>query len=86
MLTNILFVLIIIAYLTANIIMTIISIQYGSTIKEILSEQDFGIGKIGVSIVYWPAFVVLYIRSLLPINTTSCFDEEDFEEDFEEVE
>lgn len=85
MLTTILFVLVIIAYLTANAIMTTISIQYGSTIKEILSEQDFGLGKIGVSIVYWPTFVVLYIRSLLPINTISCFDE-DFEEDFEEVE
>lgn len=85
MLINILFVLVIIAYLAANIIMTIISIQYDSTIKEILSEQDFGLGKIGVSIVYWPTFVVLYIKSLLPINTTSCFDE-DFKEDFEEVE
>ena len=85
MLTNILFVLVIIAYLAANIIMSTISIQYGSTIKEILSEQDFGLGKIGVSIVYWPTFVVLYVKSLLPINTTSCFDE-DFEEDFEEVE
>ena len=81
---NILFLLVIIAYLAANIIMTTISIQYGSTIKEILSEQDFGLGKVGVSIMYWPAFVVLYIKSLLPINTTSCFDE-DFEEDFEEV-
>ena len=85
MLTTILFILIILAYLAANVIMTIISIQYGSTIKEVLNEQDFGLGKIGVLIMYWPTFVVLYIKSLLPINTTSCFDE-DFEEDFEEVE
>lgn len=66
---NILFVLIIIAYLTANIIMTIISIQSSNTIKELLDEQDFGLGKVGVTLVYWPAFVVLYIKSLLPINT-----------------
>ena len=77
---NILFVLVIIAYLTANVIMTIISFQYGNTIKDILNEQDFGLGKIGVSLVYWPTFVVLYIKSLLPINTKSCFDEEEFEE------
>jgi hypothetical protein len=64
--------------------MSTISIQYGNTIKEILSEQDFGLGKIGVSIVYWPTFIILYIRSLLPINTKSCFDE-DLEEEFEEV-
>lgn len=82
---NILFVLVIIAYLTANIIMSTISVQYGSTIKEVLNEQDFGLGKIGVSIMYWPTFVILYIKSLLQINTKSCFDEEDFE-DFEEVE
>jgi hypothetical protein len=55
--------------------MTIISFQYGNTIKDILNEQDFGLGKIGVSLVYWPTFVVLYIKSLLPINTKSCFDE-----------
>lgn len=84
MFITILFVLIILAYLAANIIMSTISIQYGSTTKEILLEQDFGLGKIGVSIMYWPTFVVLYVRSLLPINTTSCFDE-DFEEEFEEV-
>jgi hypothetical protein len=66
---NILFVLVIIAYLTANIIMTIISFQYGSTIKDILNEQDFGLGKVGVILVYWPAFVVLYIKALLPSNT-----------------
>ena len=82
---NILLTLVIIAYFAANIIMSNISIQYGSTIKEILSEQDFGLGKVGVSLVYWPTFVLLYLKSLLPINTTSCFDE-DFEEDFEEVE
>lgn len=83
MLTNILFVLVIIAYITANVIMSTISIQYGSIVSDILSEQDFGFGKIGVSIMYWPTFVVLYIKSLLLINTTSCFDEE-FEEEFEE--
>ena len=70
----ILFVLVIIAYLAANIIMSIVSIQYGSTIKEILSEQDLGLGKVGVSLMYWPTFLVLYIKSLLPINTKSCFD------------
>lgn len=81
---NILFVLVIIAYISANVIMTIISFQYGSTIKELLDEQDFGLGKIGVSLVYWPTFVVLYIKSLLPISTKSCFDTE-YEEEFEEV-
>lgn len=85
MLTTILFVLVIITYLTANIIMTIISFQFDNTIKDILNEQDFGLGKVGVSLVYWPTFVVLYIKSLLPVSTKSCFDE-DFEEDFEEVE
>lgn len=77
---NILFVLVIIAYLTANIIMSTISIQYRNTIKDILDEQDFGLGKVGVILVYWPTFVVLYIKSLLPINTKSCFNEEEFEE------
>ena len=80
MLTNILLILVIIAYISANIIMTTISFQYGNTIKDILNEQDFGLGKVGVSLVYWPTFVVLYIKSLLPINTKSCFDEEEFEE------
>lgn len=80
MLTNILFVLVIIAYLVANVIMTVISIQFGNTTKNIINEQDFGLGKIGVSLVYWPTFVVLYVKSLLPINTKSCFDEEEFEE------
>ena len=79
MLTTILFVLVIIAYLTANIIMTIISFQFDNTIKDILDEQDFGLGKVGVILMYWPAFIILYIRSLRPINTKSCFDE------FEEV-
>ena len=41
---NILCLLVIIAYTAANIIMTTLSIQYGSTIKEILDEQDFGLG------------------------------------------
>ena len=80
MLNIILFTLVIIAYLAANAIMTIISFQDGSTIKELLNEQDFGLGKVGVSLVYWPTFLVLYIKSLLPINTTQCFDEEEFEE------
>lgn len=70
----ILFALVNIAYLVANIIMSIISIQDGSTIKEILSEQDLVLGKVGVSLMYWPTFLVLYIKSLLPINTKSCFD------------
>jgi hypothetical protein len=78
MLINILFVLVIIAYIVANVIMTIISIQSDNTIKDILDEQDFGLGKVGVILMYWPAFVILYIRSLRPINTKSCFDEEDF--------
>lgn len=70
----ILFALVNIFYLVANIIMTTISIQDGTTIKDILKEQDFGIGKVGVSLMYWPTFLVLYIKSLLPINTKSCFD------------
>ena len=81
----ILFVLVILAYLAANIIMSIVSIQDGSTIKEILSEQDFGLGKVCVSLMYWPTFLVLYIRSLLPINTKSCFDifdDDDDDDDF----
>jgi hypothetical protein len=55
--------------------MTIISIQYGSTIKEVLNEQDFGLGKIGVSLMYWPTFIILYIRSLRTINTNFTFEE-----------
>lgn len=74
---NILFILVVIAYTAANIIMTTLSIQYGSTIKEILAEQDFGLGKIGVSIMYWPTFVVLYIRSLRSIDTNYSFENED---------
>ena len=74
---NILCLLVIIAYTAANIIMTTLSIQYGSTIKEILDEQDFGLGKIGVSIMYWPTFVVLYIRSLRSIDTNYSFENED---------
>ena len=78
----ILFALVIIAYLVANIIMSTISIQDGSTIKEILSEQDLGLGKVCVSLMYWPTFLVLYIKSLLPINTKSCFDIFDDDDDF----
>lgn len=70
----ILFALVNIFYLVANIIMTTISIQDGTTIKDILKEQDLGLGKVCVSLMYWPTLLVLYIKSLLPINTKSCFD------------
>jgi hypothetical protein len=76
----VLFVLVVIAYVSANVIMSVIAIKDDNTITDLLSEQDFGLGKIGVGIMYWPTFVALYIKSLLPINTSSCFDEEEFEE------
>lgn len=75
-LLNLTFVLIIAAYAAANIIMTILAIEYGSTVKDILSEQDIGLGKVGVSIMYWPTFIILYIRSLRRINTDYSFEED----------
>ena len=69
--------LVVLSYVLANVIMTIIAIKDGSTVSDVLNEQDYGLGKVGVGIIYWPTFIVLYIRSLLPINTKSCFDEED---------
>lgn len=73
----VLFVLVVFAYVSANVIMTVIAIKDDNTVSDILSEQDYGLGKIGVSLMYWPTFITLYIKSLLPINTKSCFDEED---------
>lgn len=75
-LLNLTFVLIIAAYAAANIIMTILAIEDGNTIKDILSEQDIGLGKVGVSIMYWPTFAILYIRSLRRINTDYSFEED----------
>jgi hypothetical protein len=77
----VLFVLVVIAYVSANVIMSVIAIKDDNTITDLLSEQDYGLGKIGVSLVYWPTFVVLYIKSLLPIDTKSCFDDEIINDD-----
>ena len=71
----VLFVLVVSAYIVANIAMTTIAIKDGSTVSDILSDQDYGLGKVGVSLMYWPTFIALYIKSLLPINTKSCFDD-----------
>ena len=86
MLTNIiLLILVVIAYLTAQIILTVTSIQDGYTFKEVVNySQDKKVGKIFMTIFYLPARFIMYLYSLLPINTTSCFDE-DFEEEFKEV-
>jgi hypothetical protein len=69
-------ILIVILYAIANIILTTIAIENGDTIQNILNEQDFGLGKIGVNLMYWPTFIVLYIRSLRPVNTNYSFEEE----------
>ena len=76
MLTTILFSLVIAAYVAANIILSVIAIKEDCTISELIVEQDFGLGKIGVSIMYWPTFVVLYIRSLRPVDTNYSFDKD----------
>ena len=82
----ILCVLVIIMITALNTILTKEAIQRGLTFAEIIAEnQDTKIGKVFMILSCIPTFIILYIRSLLPINTTSCFDE-DFEEDFEEVE
>lgn len=72
----VLFVLVVLAYVVANAIMSVIAIKDDNTISDILSDQDYGFGKVGVSLMYWPTFIVIYIKSLLPIHTKSCFDED----------
>lgn len=77
-LTTILFLLTIAAYVAANIIMVYVSINVNGdyTVADILNEQDFGLGKTGVILVYWPALLCIYIRSLRSIDTSFSFEEE----------
>lgn len=82
----ILCVVVIILIAALNTILTKEAIDRELTFSEIIEEnQDTKLGKFFMILSCIPAFIILYIKSLLPINTTSCFDE-DFEEDFEEVE
>ena len=75
--TTILFILVVAAYVAANIILAYVAININGndTVSDILNEQDFGLGKVGVIFMYWPALIVIYLRSLRPINTEFSFDE-----------
>lgn len=77
MLLNVLFVLAIIAFTALNIILIKEAIERELTFSEIIAEnEDTHLGKILMISLSIPAFIVLYIKSLLPINTKSCFDED----------
>ena len=60
---SILFYLVIVAYATLNTILTVLAIQYGNTVSDILSEQDHGFGKIFMFICYWPALIIIGIKN-----------------------
>ena len=76
-LTTILSILVAAAYIAANIVMVYIVIQDGSTVSDILSEQDFGLVKAGVVLIYWPALFFIYLRSLRHIDTSFSFGEDE---------
>jgi hypothetical protein len=67
------------AYVAANIIMVYVSINVNGdeTVADVLKEQDFGLGKVGVIVMYWPALLCIYIRSLRSIDTSFSFGEEE---------
>lgn len=78
-LTTILSILVIAAYIAANIVMVYVAINTNGneTVTEIINEQDFGLGKVGVVLVYWPALLFIHIRSLKSINTSFSFGEDE---------
>ena len=76
---NILFVLVIITYALAQIILSVTSIRDGYTFKEVVNySQNKKVGKIFMTIFYLPAHFIMFLWSLRPIDTKSCFDEEGF--------
>ena len=77
-LTTILSILVAAAYVAANIILAYVAINVNgnNTTADILNEQDFSLGKVGVILVYWPALIVIYLRSLRSIDTSFSFEEE----------
>jgi predicted transcriptional regulator len=79
MITTILSILVAAAYIAANIAMVYIAMNVNGndTVADILNEQDFGLGKAGVILVYWPALLFISIRSLRPINTSFSFGEDE---------
>lgn len=79
MLINIILSVLVITLITAlNTILTKEAIQRELTFSEIIAEnQDTRICKVFMILCCIPTFIILYIKSLLPVSTKSCFDEED---------
>lgn len=78
--TNILLTLAVLAIIVLNVIITKEAIQRELTFSEIISEnQDTKLGQIFMGLLAIPSFIILYIKSLLPIK--SYFDEDGFEFD-----
>ena len=73
--------IIVIEMTTLNTILTKEAIQRELTFSEIINEnQDTKLGKFFMIVSCIPTYIILYIRSLFPVHTKSCFNEEDFEE------
>ena len=83
--TNITLILVILEIIVLNIILIKESIERELTFSEIIAEeQDTRLGRILMTLLTIPTFIVLSIKSLLPINTTSCFDEDEFDYYYED--
>lgn len=78
--TNIILILVILAIITLNVILIKEAIERELTFSEIIEEdQDTRLGRILMTFLTIPTFIILYIKSLLQINTQSCFDEDEFD-------
>ena len=74
----VLFTFVVIAITTLNTIMTKEALRRELTFSEIISEnQDTRISKILMGVLCIPCYIILKTKSLLPINTQSCFNEEE---------
>lgn len=78
--TNIILVLVILAIITLNAILIKEAIERELTFSEIIAEeQDTRLGRILMTFLTIPTFIILYIKSLLPINTQSYFEDDEFD-------
>lgn len=80
MILNILFILVVVTYVIANIILALVAVNQDDTFEDILTySQDTKLGKFLMSIFYLPVFVVLKIRSLRCIDTYYSFEDKECE-------
>jgi hypothetical protein len=76
----IILVLVILAIITLNAILIKESIERELTFSEIIAEdQDTRLGRILMILLTIPTLIILSVKSLLPVNTQSCFDDDAFD-------